>query len=97
MLVAHSSREERLILPGRCQGRYLIVSRIIQEIRNMLRVIVNDGDKIERAIKQFKRKCNDTKLVRELRDRKEFQKPSVIARRQRLRAEYIQKLRNEED
>ena len=63
----------------------------------MLRVIVNDGDKIERALKQFKRKCNNTKLVQELRDRKEFRKPSVVARRKRLKAEYIQRLRNEEN
>ena len=63
----------------------------------MLRVIVAEGDKIERALKQFKRKCKDTKILRELRDRKEFRKPSVIARRKRLKAEYIQRLRNEEE
>ena len=63
----------------------------------MLRVIINDGEKIERALKQFKRKCNNTKLIQELRSRKEFEKPSVKARKQRLRAKYIQKLRNEED
>ena len=63
----------------------------------MLRVIVNDGEKIERALKQFKRKCNNTKLIQELRSRQEFEKPSVKARKQRLRAKYIQKLRNEED
>lgn len=63
----------------------------------MLRVIVNDGEKIERALKQFKRKCNNTKLIQELRSRKEFEKPSVKARKQRLRAKYIQKLRNEEN
>ena len=63
----------------------------------MLRVIVNDGDKIDRALKQFKRKCNNTKLIQELRGRKEFEKPSVTARKKRLKAEYIQKLRNEEE
>lgn len=63
----------------------------------MLRVIVNDGDKIDKALKQFKRKCNNTKLVQQLRDRKEFQKPSEIARRQKLKAAYIQRLRNEEE
>ena len=64
---------------------------------NMLRVIVNDGDKIDRALKQFKRKCNNTRLIQELRDRKEFEKPSVTARKQRLKAKYIQRLRNEEE
>lgn len=63
----------------------------------MLRVIVNEGDKIDRALKQFKRKVSNTKLIQEARRRQEFEKPSVKARRQRLKAEYIQKLRNEEE
>ena len=63
----------------------------------MLRVVLNDGDKIERALKQFKRKVNNTKLIQELRARQEFEKPSVTARRKRLKAEYIQRIRNEEE
>lgn len=63
----------------------------------MLRVIVNEGDKIERALKQFKRKCNNTKLIQELRARKEFEKPSVTARKKHLKAEYIQHLRNKDE
>ena len=65
--------------------------------RHMLRVIVNEGDKIDKALKQFKRKVSNTKLIQEARRRQEFEKPSVKARRQRLKAEYIQKLRNEEE
>jgi small subunit ribosomal protein S21 len=63
----------------------------------MLRVIVNEGDKIERALKQFKRKCGNTKLVQELRDRREYHKPSEINRKKMLHARYVQKLRNEEE
>lgn len=63
----------------------------------MLRVIVNEGDKIDRALKQFKRKVNNTKLIQECRARQEFEKPSVTARRKRLKAVYIQRLRNEEE
>ena len=63
----------------------------------MLRVIVGEGDKIERALKQFKRKVNNTKLIQECRARQEFEKPSVTARRKRLKAVYIQRLRNEEE
>lgn len=63
----------------------------------MLRVIVSEGDKIDRALKQFKRKCNNTKLIQELRGRQEFQKPSQVIRKQRLKAQYIQRLRNEEE
>ena len=63
----------------------------------MLKVILKEGDKIDRALKEFKRKVNNTKLIQELRSRQEFEKPSVTARRKRLKAEYIQKLRNEEE
>ena len=63
----------------------------------MIIVKVNDGDKIDRALKQFKRKCNNTKLIPELRRRQEYEKPSVTARKARLKAEYIQGLRNKED
>ncbi len=63
----------------------------------MLRVIVSEGDKIDRALKQFKRKCNSTKLIQELRGRQEYQKPSQVIRKQRLKAQYIQRLRNEEE
>lgn len=63
----------------------------------MLKVIVKDGDSIEKALKQFKRKVMNTKLVKELRDRQEYEKPSVTARKQKLKARYVQQLRNESD
>lgn len=63
----------------------------------MLKVIVKDGDSIEKALKQFKRKVMNTKLVKELRDRQEYEKPSVTARKQKLKARYVQRLRNESE
>ena len=63
----------------------------------MLRVIVKDGDTIEKALKQFKRKTMNTKLIKELRDRQEFEKPSVTKRKKKLKALYVQQLKNAED
>jgi small subunit ribosomal protein S21 len=63
----------------------------------MLRVIVKDGDNIEKALKQFKRKVMNTKLIKELRDRQEFEKPSVTKRKKKLKALYIQQLKNAEE
>jgi small subunit ribosomal protein S21 len=63
----------------------------------MLRVIVKDGDSIERALKQFKRKVVGTKLIKELRERQEFEKPSVTERKKKLKAKYVQKLRNDSE
>jgi small subunit ribosomal protein S21 len=63
----------------------------------MLKTIVNDGDTIERALKQFKRKVMNTKLLKELRERQEFEKPSVTERKKKLKAKYVQKLRNDSE
>lgn len=63
----------------------------------MLRVIVKDGDNIEKALKQFKRKVMNTKLIKELRDRQEFEKPSVTRRKKKMKALYIQQLKNAEE
>lgn len=63
----------------------------------MLRVIIKDGDTIERALKQFKRKVVGTKLIKELRERQEFEKPSVTERKKKLKAKYVQKLKNDSE
>jgi len=62
----------------------------------MLIVKVKDG-KIEKALKQLKRKVNQTKLVRELRDNEQFTKPSVKRREEIKKAQYIQKMRDAEE
>ena len=63
----------------------------------MLRVIIKDGDTIEKGLKQFKRKVVNTKLIKELRDRQEFEKPSVTERKKKLKARYSQQLKNAEE
>jgi len=63
----------------------------------MLIVKVKDGDKIEQALKQFKNKFRKTKMMEQLRDNKQFDKPSVKKRNQKLKAKYIQKLKDEEN
>lgn len=62
----------------------------------MLIVKVKDGERIENAIKRWKKKVRNTKQVQELRDRKEFTKPSVKRRSQKIKAKYIQKLKDAE-
>ena len=63
----------------------------------MIIVQVKDGDNIERALKKFKRKYEKTGIVKELRTRQAFQKPSIINRRKMMKAEYVQQLRNREE
>ena len=63
----------------------------------MIIVPVKDGENIERALKRFKRKFERTGVLKELRTRQQFDKPSVLMRLKMQRATYIQKLRDAEE
>lgn len=63
----------------------------------MIIVPVKDGENIERALKKFKRKFEKTGVVRELRARQQFDKPSVKKRLKMERAVYVQHLRDAEE
>lgn len=63
----------------------------------MLRVKVNEGESIEKALKRFKRKEQQTKLVKELRDRKTYVKPSVERRTKLQKAIYVNKMHLENE
>ena len=63
----------------------------------MIVVPVKDGENIERALKKFKRKFEKTGIVKELRSRQQFDKPSVLKRLAMERAIYVQKLHRVED
>jgi small subunit ribosomal protein S21 len=58
----------------------------------MIVVSVKEGDTIDKALKKLKRKFEKTGVVRELRVRQKFTKPSVIRRDQKLKAIYVQKM-----
>lgn len=63
----------------------------------MIIVPVKEGENIERALKKFKRKFEKTGIVKELRSRQAFQKPSVTNRKKMMKAIYVQKLRSVEE
>lgn len=58
----------------------------------MIIVPIKEGENIERALKKFKRKFEKTGIVKELRSRKTFEKPSVKKRDGLKKAIYVQKL-----
>lgn len=58
----------------------------------MIIVPIKDGENIERALKKFKRKFEKTGVIRELRGRKTFEKPSVKKRAQLMKAIYVKHL-----
>lgn len=63
----------------------------------MIVVPVKEGENIERALKKFKRKYEKTGIVRELRARQQFEKPSVTNRKKMMKAIYVQHLRANEE
>ena len=63
----------------------------------MIIVPVKDGENIERALKKFKRKYEKTGIVKELRARQQYDKPSVLKRLKMEPAVYVQKLRQNEE
>ena len=63
----------------------------------MIIVPVKEGENIERALKKYKRKFEKTGVIKELRERQKYTKPSIKNREARLKAIYIQQLRNAED
>ncbi len=58
----------------------------------MIIVPIKEGENIERALKKFKRKFEKTGIVKELRNRKNFEKPAVKRRDELKKAIYVQKL-----
>ncbi|MDX9773024.1 MAG: 30S ribosomal protein S21 [Bacteroidales bacterium] len=63
----------------------------------MIIVPVKEGENIDRALKKFKRKFEKTGVIRELRARQAFIKPSVRRREEIKKAAYVQQLHQEEE
>jgi len=63
----------------------------------MIIIPVKEGESIDRALKKYKRKFEKTGVVKELRIRQKFTKPSIIKREQKLKAIYVQQLRQKDE
>ncbi|MCD6556761.1 MAG: 30S ribosomal protein S21 [Bacteroidales bacterium] len=63
----------------------------------MIKIPVKEGESIERALKRLKRKTDSTGIIKEVRKRKQFVKPSVFKRQQLIKAIYVEQLKREEN
>lgn len=63
----------------------------------MLVVNVKEGESIDRALKRYKRKCDQTGLVKKFRKLQHHIKPSVKKREKFLKAVYKQSLISKEE
>ena len=79
-------------------GNRLFNFIIYQKKSNVMIIVpVKEGENIERALKKFKRKSEKTGIIKEVRTRREFQKPSVTRRKKMQHAVYVNKLHQSED
>ena len=81
-------------VPTFCESKKKFKNNIIT---TMIVVPVKEGENIEKALKKFKRKFEKTGVVKELRSRQAFEKPSVTNRKKMMRAIYVQQLHSNED
>lgn len=63
----------------------------------MLVIPVKEGESIERALKKYKKKFERTGVMREMRDRQSYTKPSIQKREEKLKAIYKQKMQTAEE
>lgn len=62
----------------------------------MIIIPIKDGESIERALKKFKRKFEKTGIIKEIRERQAYKKPSIAKREIVKKAVYIEQLRKSE-
>ena len=61
----------------------------------MIQIKLKQGENIDKALKRFKRKFEQVGVVKEMRSRMAFEKPSTRKRAQKKKAIYIQSKRQE--
>jgi len=63
----------------------------------MIIVPIKEGENIDRALKKFKRKFERTGVVKELRSRQAYIKPSIANREQMIKAVYKQRMQLDDE
>ncbi|WKZ59448.1 MAG: 30S ribosomal protein S21 [Cyclobacteriaceae bacterium] len=62
----------------------------------MLVVNIKENESIDKALKRFKKKFEKTGVLKELRSRTSFEKPSVRRRNEIIRAAYRERMKGQE-
>jgi small subunit ribosomal protein S21 len=63
----------------------------------MIVINIKENESIDKALKRFKKKFEKTGVLKELRARTAFEKPSVRRRNEIKHAAYVEKLRKQEN
>jgi len=67
------------------------------EYQGMLIIDAREAESIDKALKNYKKKFEKAGILRELRRRQSFTKPSIERRTEILKAEYRQQMQSKED
>ncbi len=62
----------------------------------MLVIQIKENESIDKALKRFKKKFEKTGVLKQLRGRSAFHKPSVVRRKEVIHARYVQQMRMNE-
>ena len=62
----------------------------------MLIIPIKEGENIEKALKKYKKKFEKTNVMKQLRSRKQFEKPSIVRRQEVIKAAYKQLMQSEQ-
>jgi small subunit ribosomal protein S21 len=63
----------------------------------MIIVNIKENESIDKALKRFKKKFEKTGVLKELRSRTSYEKPSVSRRHEIIRAAYREQMKNLEN
>ena len=58
----------------------------------MLIIELKENESIDKALRRYKRKFKETRLMEEMRERREFTKPSIKRRKEVIKARFKQSL-----
>lgn len=58
----------------------------------MIIINVKENESIEKALKRFKKKFERTGILKEIRGRNFYEKPSIIRRAERIKAAYKERM-----
>jgi small subunit ribosomal protein S21 len=59
----------------------------------MIVIQVKEHEPIERAIKRFKKRVDQVKILKELKNRRYYTKPSLKRKEEKLKARYVQRMK----
>jgi small subunit ribosomal protein S21 len=67
------------------------ICALVLKIINMIIVQIKEGENLEKSLKAFKKKFDRIGVVKQLRARKIYNKPSIVRRQKKLKAVLRQK------